>query len=30
MAAVGVDRSARMCRRARALALRIQGEQVTP
>jgi hypothetical protein len=29
LAAVGVDRSARMCRRARALALRIDGEQVS-
>jgi hypothetical protein len=28
LAAIGVDRSARMCRRARALALRIQGDQV--
>jgi hypothetical protein len=30
LAAIGVDRSARMCRRSRALALRIQGEQVAP
>jgi hypothetical protein len=30
LAAIGVDQSARMCRRARALALRIQGEQVAP